>query len=258
MEIIVQLYLGGWNYMIRSIIWYLFFFITLLISMPWALRVKMLDKKGLTEKKDKLVDKVTKIWANSLLKLAGVKVNVHGLENIPKDKTVLFIGNHQGNFDIPIFISKIPTLKGFISKVEVEKIPGIATWMNHMNCVFMDRSSLRKSSEAIIKGIKILKGGHSLVIFPEGTRSKGDKMGEFKAGSFKLATKSKVPIVPVTISGSYKIMETNKKTRIIKPSTVDLYIHKPVETSNLSKEEQDELPKKVKEIIAGKLLSNTK
>ena len=64
--------------------------------MPWALRVKMLDKRGLTEKKDKLVDKVTKIWANSLLKLAGVKVNVHGLENIPKDKTVLFIGNHQG------------------------------------------------------------------------------------------------------------------------------------------------------------------
>ncbi|ASW44341.1 lysophospholipid acyltransferase family protein [Clostridium isatidis] len=239
--------------MIRSIIWYLFFFISLLISMPWAVKAKNLDKKGLLEKKDKLVNKVTKLWANCLLKVAGVKVNVYGLENLPKDRTVLFIGNHQGNFDIPIYISKIPTLKGFIAKVETEKIPGIVTWMKHMNCVFMDRSSLRKSSEAIVKGIKILKDGHSLVIFPEGTRSKSDNMGEFKAGSFKLATKSKVPIVPVTISGSYKIMEANKKKWIIKPSIVDLYIHKAIEISDLSKEDQEELPKKVKEIIASKL-----
>jgi len=222
--------------------------------MPWSIRVKMLDKKGLIEKKDELVNKVTKLWANSLLKVAGIKVNVYGLENLPKDKTVLFVGNHQGNFDIPIYISKIPTLKGFIAKVEIEKIPGIVTWMKHMNCVFMDRSSLRKSSEAIIKGIKILKEGHSLVIFPEGTRSKGDNMGEFKAGSFKLATKSKVPIVPITINGSYKIMEANKKKWIIKPAKVDLHIHKAIETSNLSKEEQEELPKKVKEIVASKLI----
>ena len=125
--------------------------------------------------------------------------------------------------------------------------------MKHMYCVFMDRSSLRKSSEAIIHGIKILKDGHSLVIFPEETRSKGNSLGDFKAGSFKLATKSKKPIVPITISGSYKIMEANSKKWLIKPGTVDFYIHPMVETLNLSKEEQDLLPEKIKAIINSKL-----
>ena len=239
--------------MIRSIIWYLYFFISLLFKAITLLRVKHLENKGETEKMEALVHRATASWAEGLLNVAGAKVNVHGLENLPKDKNVLYIGNHQGNFDIPTYISKIPGLKGFVAKIEVEKIPGIYKWMQYMHCVFMDRSSLRKSSEAIVKGINILKEGHSLVIFPEGTRSKGISMGEFKSGSFKLATKSKVPIVPITISGSYKLMEANKKKWMLKPSTVDLYIHPPIETNNLTKEEQDALPNKVYEIIKSKL-----
>ena len=242
--------------MLRSIVWYIVFFVTLILDIPAMIRVKMLTKKGLEEKRDKLVYKVTTTWARILLKVAGVKVTVHGLENIPNDTNVLYIGNHQGNFDIPIYMSQIPGLKGFVSKIEVKKIPGVRTWMEYMYCVFMDRSSIRKSGEAIIEGIKILKSGHSLVIFPEGTRSKGDNMGDFKAGSFKLATKSKVPIVPVTMNGSYKIMENSKKKWIVKPSHVDLYIHPAIETANLTKEEQDVLPTKVYETIKSKLPQN--
>ena len=239
--------------MIRSIYWYIVFFIGLLRSMPSLIKANSLAKKGLNKEKDEIVNRATKKWAKSLLKAAKVKVNVHGLENLPLDRNVLFIGNHQGNSDIPVYITSLPTLQGFVAKIEVEKIPGIYGWMKHMYCVFMDRSSLRKSSEAIIHGIKILKDGHSLVIFPEGTRSKGNSMGDFKAGSFKLATKSKKPIVPITISGSYKIMEANSKKWLIKPGTVDFYIHPMVETLNLSKEEQDLLPKKIKTIINSKL-----
>jgi len=225
----------------------------LLRSIPSMIKTKRFNEKDMAEEKERLTFKATSAWANSLLKVAGVRVNVHGLENLPKDQNVLFIGNHQGNFDIPIYISKIPVPKGFVSKIEVKKIPGVSTWMEYMHCVFMDRSNLRKAGEAIIQGVKVLKNGHSLVIFPEGTRSKGDKMGEFKAGSFKLATKSKVPIVPVTMSGSYKIMESNKRKWIIKPANVDLYIHPAIETTNLTKEEQDILPKKVYEIVKSKL-----
>ena len=239
--------------MLRSIVWYIVFFSSLILKIPAMIRTKTLTKKGLNEERDKLVYKNTTSWARTLLKIAGVKVTVHGVENIPKDKNVLYIGNHQGNFDIPIYMSEIPGLKGFVSKIEVKKIPGVRTWMEYMYCVFMDRSSLRKSSEAIIEGIKILKKGHSLVIFPEGTRSKGDNMGEFKAGSFKLATKSKVPIVPVTMNGSYKIMESNKKKWMVKPTHVDLYIHPAIETANLNKEEQDALITKVYDVIKSKL-----
>ena len=90
-----------------------------------------------------------------------------------------------------------------------------------------------------------------MVIFPEGTRSKGDEMGEFKAGSFKLATKAKVPIIPVTIKGSYKLMEANGNK--IKPDMVEIFIHPEIPTADLSKEELSNLPEKVKSIIGSKL-----
>lgn len=238
--------------MIRTIIWFIWFVLSLIISTPFIFRVKYLIKKNRIEESESLIYKCTNIWANSLLKLAGVKVNVHGIDNIPKDKTVLFVGNHQGNFDIPIYITQIPRVIGFISKIEVEKIPVVRTWMNFLHCVFMDRSNLRKSGEAIIKGVKNLKNGHSIVIFPEGTRSKGGPIKEFKAGSFKLATKSKCPIVPVTMDGSFKIMEHGNGPWI-KPATVNLYFHPAIETANLTKEEQDILPKTVQNIISSKI-----
>ena len=86
-----------------------------------------------------------------------------------------------------------------------------------------------------------------MVVFPEGTRSKGEQMGEFKAGSFKLATKAKVPIIPVTIDGSYKIMEGNKYR--ICPAKVNVYVHKPIETALIPKEQESKLPELVQKII---------
>ena len=165
--------------MIRTIIWFIWFAISLIISIPFVFRVNYLIKKDRIKESKKLIHKCTSLWAKSLLKIAGVKINVNGIENIPNDKTVLFIGNHQGNFDIPIYLSTMPILIGFVAKIETEKIPLVRTWMRLMKCVFMDRSSLRKSSEAIIHGIKNLKAGYNMVIFPEGTRSRGDKTGEF-------------------------------------------------------------------------------
>ncbi|MBB6716411.1 lysophospholipid acyltransferase family protein [Clostridium gasigenes] len=238
--------------MFKTIIWYTYFFLSIPLTIPALIKVKRLEKQGRTDEKVAFVHKFTSNWTRKLLKILNVKVNVHGKENLPKDKNVLFIGNHQGNFDIPIYISCIDIPKGFVAKIELTKMAGVKNWMEYMNCIFMDRSSIRKAGEAIIMGINSLKSGNSLVVFPEGTRSKGDKMGEFKAGSFKLATKSKVPIVPVTMNGSYKIMEGNSNKHLTS-ATVDIYIHPMIETANLSKEEQAELPEKVKSIIGSKL-----
>ncbi|MBU3106002.1 lysophospholipid acyltransferase family protein [Clostridium gasigenes] len=238
--------------MFKTIIWYAYFFLSIPLTIPALIKVKKLEKQGRTDEKVAFVHKFTSNWTRKLLKILNVKVNVHGKENLPKDKNVLFIGNHQGNFDIPIYISCIDIPKGFVAKIELTKMAGVKNWMEYMNCIFMDRSSIRKAGEAIITGINSLKSGNSLVVFPEGTRSKGDKMGEFKAGSFKLATKSKVPIVPVTMNGSYKIMEGNSNKHLTS-ATVDIYIHPMIETANLSKEEQAELPEKVKSIIGSKL-----
>ncbi|MFZ5351990.1 MAG: lysophospholipid acyltransferase family protein [Bacillota bacterium] len=237
--------------MIRTIAWYSNFVLTLAAATPKLYKVRLLDKAGKHREKTEYVHKTTSKWASSQVKMSGARINIHGLENIPEDIPVVFISNHQSNFDIALFMSCIDKPKGYISKHEMGKVPLLRSWMRAMNCVFMDRSSLRKSAEAIAEGVKILKGGHSLVIFPEGTRSKGDTMGEFKAGSIKLATKAGVPIVPVTIKGSYKLMESNNS--MIKPADVELFIHPMIETANLSKEEQDLLNDKLVEIIKSKL-----
>ena len=239
--------------MFRTIAWYTHFATSLISKIPAMYKVKSLEKQGKTTERDEYIHKTTSKWAMSHVKMSGAKVNVHGEENIPKDIPVLFISNHQGNFDIALFMSYIDKPKGYVAKIEMKKIPLLRNWMEYMNCIFMDRSSLKKSAEAIIEGIKILKNGHSLVIFPEGTRSRGNKIGEFKAGSFKLATKAKVPIVPVTIKGSYKLMEENGNR--IKPADVEIFIHPMIETKNLSKEDLDVLPDKVKKIIEKNLLN---
>ncbi|WP_291578572.1 lysophospholipid acyltransferase family protein [Clostridium sp. UBA6640] len=237
--------------MLRTIAWYTHFATSLFGKVPQMYKVKSLEKQGKIEDKIDYVHKVTSKWAMSHVKMSGAKVTVIGQENIPEHIPVVFMSNHQSNFDIALFMSYVDKPKGYIAKVEMEKVPLIRTWMKYMNCVFMDRSNLRKSAQAIIEGVQILKEGHSLVIFPEGTRSKSDIIGEFKAGSFKLATKAKVPIVPVTIQGSYKLMEQNGNR--IKPADVKMIIHPMIETAELTKEELDNLPAEVKQIIGSKL-----
>ncbi len=239
--------------MLRTIAWFSHFTTSLIATSFKIRKVKSLETQGKLAEREQYIHKTTSQWAMSQVKMSGATIKVYGEENIPKNRTVLFMSNHQGNFDIALLMSYIDKPKGYISKIEMKKIPILRTWMEFMNCVFMDRSSLRKSAEAIAEGIRILKSGYSMVIFPEGTRSKGDTLGEFKAGSFKLATKAKVPIVPITIKGSYKLMEENGNK--IKPGLVEMYIHPMVETENLSKEELDLLPLKVKEIIQSKLSS---
>ncbi|MGL4345794.1 MAG: lysophospholipid acyltransferase family protein [Cellulosilyticaceae bacterium] len=234
----------------RTLYWYVYFGISLFLQTPKLLKVNRLTKQGKLQERNDYVFGVTSSWARRQVRNSGATITVHGEENLI-DGPVVFISNHQGNFDIALFMSYIPKQTGFVSKIEMAKAPLISTWMNLLHCVFMDRSTLKGAASAIVDGIKMIKAGHSLVIFPEGTRSRGDQMGEFKAGSFKLATKPGVPIIPVTIDGSYKLME--RQGGKVTPDKVDIYIHPPIATKGLSKEEQNALVQQVQEIIQTKL-----
>ncbi|MEQ8154678.1 MAG: lysophospholipid acyltransferase family protein [Clostridiaceae bacterium] len=237
--------------MLRTIIWFIYFGLSLIGTIPKLLSIKKRIESGKKAEDIETIHKYASKWALFQIKNSGAKVKVYGQENVPKDTNVLFISNHQGNFDIPLIMAYIDKPKGFIAKIELSKFPILSTWMKYMDCVFMDRSNIRKSGEAIVEGIKLLKNGRSLVIFPEGTRSRGKGLGEFKAGSFKLATKSKVPVIPVSINGSYRLMEKNGIK--ITPAEVELFIHPMIEPSKLTKEELDKLPETVKNIIASKV-----
>ena len=238
--------------MFRTIAWFGYFWLYLIKIMPEYFKVNRLFKEGKIKERDMLVDSVASKWAKDLLKLAGARVKVIGAENVPIDRTVLFVSNHQGSFDIPILLGCIDKPKAFIAKVEMLKMPIIHTWMKQMNCVFLDRHDLRQSLRIMNEATEYLKEGYSMVIFPEGTRSKGKTMGEFKAGSLRIAIKANVPIVPVTINGSFKLMEQNGF--IIKPAEVDIIISEPIETFGLIKEQANALHEKVRSIIASNIV----
>ena len=237
--------------MFRTIVWFAYFWFYLIRAMPSYYKANSLFKAGKIKERDILVNSLASKWARDLLKLAGAKVKVIGANNIPLDRSVLFVCNHQGSFDIPLILGYVDKPKAFIAKVEMLKMPIISTWMKQMNCVFLDRNDLRQSLKVMNDATELMKNGYSMIVFPEGTRSKGKPMEEFKAGSLRIAVKAGVPVVPVTIKGSYKLMEQNGG--IIKPAQVEIIISEPIETINLSKEQIISLHEKVHSIIESKL-----
>lgn len=235
--------------MIRTVVWYIYFWLYQLLALPKYMSLKSKLKKGVDITDE--VHKKTVSWAKSLIKLAGGQVTVVGEENIPKEGPLVFVANHQSNFDIPTMIAYINRPKGFIAKAETKKMPIVGGWMAFMRCVFLDRDNPRAALKSIKAGIEIVKSGHPIVIFPEGTRSLDGTVGEFKAGSFKLAMKANAQIVPVTISGTYDMMP--KGTMKIKPAKVQLTISEPISSEGYESTESYMLREKVRDVIISHL-----
>ena len=233
--------------LVRTIVWFCYFFGALIAFIPVMFRAKKKCLAGDADASD-YIKKYVYMWAGTLMKIAGVTVTVEGRENIPKDTAVMFTPNHQGDYDIPLMLLYLDRPHGLVAKAETKKIPFVRTWMTLLNCVFLDRSNPRKAMEAMREAEALLERGESMVVFPEGTRSRGDHMNEFKAGAFKMACKAKVPVVPVAIDGSYRIMEANGG--LMKPAHVRVLILPPIETASLDRAEQRALPQRVAQLIA--------
>ncbi len=195
--------------------------------------------------------KVVQKHTNKIVDRTGSKVTIIGKENIIYNRAVVFTPNHQSFFDIPALSNAIDTPLAFIAKKDLLKLPVISTAMKEFNCLTLDRDNIKEAAKTAIEAIKLLKKGQSLVIFPEGTRSTDCTLGEFKSGAFKIATKPKVPIIPVSIKGTKEVFEDNNHK--IKPSNIKITFHEPIFTENLTKEEIKELPMRVKKIIASEI-----
>jgi 1-acyl-sn-glycerol-3-phosphate acyltransferase len=237
--------------MVRTVIWFAYFWYRLIITYPALLKVKKLYKSGQKNEMEKLIFKTAEKWAYSLVKLTGSTIEVRGRENLPETGPFVIVSNHQGNFDIPILLGFLERPIGFISKIEVKKLPIVRDWMVYMNCVFLDRQDRRQAIKAINQGAENIKKGTSIVIFPEGTRSKGLEMNPFKSGSFKLAQKAEATIVPIAINGSFKIMENNGNR--IKPANVTVTILPNIQPDVYQQKDLKELALEVHELINNEL-----
>lgn len=202
-----------------------------------SLKVKWLEKnKDESDVLDYIGDTYKK-WATFTNKIVGVDISVYGLENIPKEACV-FMSNHTSIFDISVLLECVDKNIGFIGKEELKKVPLAGYWVDKGGNIPINRNNPREGIKSILKGVSNLEKGISMVIFPEGTRSKDGNLLEFKAGSMKLATKSKKSIVPVYIKGANNIHTGKFK---FKPAKVSVIFGTPINTENLSKEEEKNL-----------------
>ncbi len=179
-------------------------------------------------------------WTNT-------RVKVEGIENLPKDTGFSIYANHTSMMDIPVLMWNLRGYPiAFLQKQKVNDLPLVGKWTPPLGCVNLDRENSRKGAEAILQTIKNVKNGSSMVIFPEGTRAYNvGELLEFKAGSFKVALKSKAPLVPITI-------KKPKNFRSIKwpfKKPITLIIHKPLEFSDFRKQSSQELSDQVRDII---------
>src|SRR6056297_593638 len=224
--------------MLHSFMFYLKFWIFMILSLVMVLPLYFFKLFRLKKLEDSFVLWASTGWARFVLRITPAEVVVHGFENLPNDGNLCFVANHQSAYDIPLIMAVIPKNIGFIAKQELTFLPFISTWMREMQCVFIDRKKPRRAVKQLEKGVKNLKEGHSMVIFPEGTRSRSSTMGNFHTGSLKIAFRAESTIVPITIKDTYTLREEHNR---ITPGKVELFIHEPIPTAGLSPEEKRNL-----------------
>jgi 1-acyl-sn-glycerol-3-phosphate acyltransferase len=214
---------------------------------------KMIDayrREGNHEKERETIRKVAGYWTPKVLAQFHVVTHVEGLEHIPEG-AVLFASNHQGYGDIFILLAEVSCKQiGFFAKESLRRIPIFGKWIARVRSLFLARSDLRSTLEVFKQGEEWLKDGFSFVIFPEGTRSRSEQMNRFKKGSLRPAIKAGVPIVPVSINGTWHLFE---EKGYVRKGEVNLCIHPAIETSDLSKAEEAGLSDRVEEIIRTKI-----
>ena len=179
------------------------------------------------------------IFSPVLLRIAGAKLTVKGQGLVPLDKPVIFIANHCSHLDIGTLCRSLPVNLHFIGKKELAWVPIVGWYMFISGHIFIDRSNQKKARKSLEKAAQKIKDGKSVIMFPEGTRSKTGELGDLKKGAFHLASQSGAAIVPVSIKGTHNLWPSGSST--ITPGNIVVHIGKPIETSNYSKETIKEL-----------------
>lgn len=165
-------------------------------------------------------------WARLLMLTSGARVNISGMDNIPKEGGLIFASNHQGAFDILIHLAYLPRYFRFVAKSELFRIPFFGWYMSLAGYVPIEREISTSAHRTIGSVADVLGKGDCILIFPEGTRSITGELGPFKRGSLMAAFSSGATVVPVAISGSYKMMP--KKTYLINIVPVSMKFGRPI------------------------------
>lgn len=220
--------------MIRFIICVLIVVLFLIINIP-TLLVEWVIGKFKPDWKNRSSLFLVQCGFKFLLFVAGVKAIVEGAENVPKDTPVVYAANHRSYFDILLTIVRFPHPTGYIAKKEMWNWILLRRWMQNLHCLFLDRDNAKEGIKTLLTATDKLKHGISIFIFPEGTRNRtSGTFLPFHDGSFKIAEKGGVPVIPVTLVNTAAIFEDHLPK--IHPTTVVIRYGEPINVKELDRE----------------------
>jgi 1-acyl-sn-glycerol-3-phosphate acyltransferase len=187
-------------------------------------------------------------WSWLILKTTGVRVEVEGLDRLDPSRSYVFAANHQSIYDIPILFASLPYQLRIIAKESLGRIPFMGWHLRRTGHVLVDRS--RPGAGVVRMMARLVEQGHSLIVFPEGTRSTDGTVGRFKGGSFVVALQAGLPVVPISVIGSRHVMFRGEL--MVRPGRVRVIVHDPIETTSVPREEVREFASSVRDVVASR------
>lgn len=197
---------------------------------------------------------VARAWARSILFVSGIHVHVNGLENLNVDGSCILMPNHQSNFDIPVLLGCLPIQFRWLAKSELFKIPIFGRGMRGCGYISIDRSNRKSAFQSLAEAAAKIRNGVSVLIFPEGTRSRDGRILPFKKGGFVLSVDAGVPIVPIVIFNTWSIMPKDRLR--IRTQSVRMDILAPIPTSGYTRKTKDDLMDSVRNTICNAFEEN--
>lgn len=191
--------------------------------------------------------RITKAWARALLRVVGVKVVVVGLPHLPPGAAV-YAANHGSVLDFPVLFGHLPVDFRIIHKRSLYFVPLINLFLHAGGHIAIDRTNPFRAQRSLVHAAEKIRGGTSVVVFPEGTRSAHGEVATFKRGSFLLAVRSGAPVVPLSLAGVKGVMPAG--LRGMRTGTVRLIVHAPVPTAGRAEGEAEALAEEVRRIVA--------
>jgi 1-acyl-sn-glycerol-3-phosphate acyltransferase len=231
--------------MIRATLVYLFVGLYVLLLAPVVLFWGMISGNGA------LIYILARFCVRVAGWMCGVTATIQGSEKISPGITYVFLSNHQGNFDAPVLVHAIPRDWSALIKKEMMRLPLFSLVLKQLQFIPIERSNPKNAHMGIERGAVLLSKGKSFLAFPEGTRSRDGRLGEFKKGVFLMAIKAQAPIIPITILNSSTIQPPGRYA--IRPGCIEVIFHDPIETRGMTVEDRDRLVQLTRATIASSL-----